>query len=931
MKRSTSPLAKLIALTCVLALVLSLIPAAWAAGSNRDSGSTSLPKLSKEEITQLLRENPNTMPDQVFDVTPSVTAPYSIGQVSSQALQRAVDRLNALRRIAGLPSVTLDASLCENAQYGAVLTAANGGLSHSPSKPADMDESFYKQGYSAASSSNLYAGVTLTFAPDGFMDDSDSSNISRVGHRRWQLNPTLGKVGFGYAQSSSGYGRYVTEKVFDRSGSGCDYDFIAWPASGNFPANTGGFETNTAWSVTLNPQKYAIPSLSQLTITLVRESDGKSWVLSGNESYNAGAGRYLNVNTGNYGVANCIIFRPDNIDRYEGVYTVTIDGLKSKSGSPAAFSYQVDFFDPDTYNQQPVEPEEPEEPEKPVEPERPSNANFADVPAASWFAPYVTLATKEGLMTGTGSNTFTPNGNLTLGQTMVLAYQLHSQGKGTLPKVSASSPWYAPYYQYCVNYGIVLPGVGLSQMDRKATRYEMVALLHQAVPASQLPAINDIPDGFIPDVDEGDPYGPQVYTWYRAGALSGGTNYRFNGSSNITRAEVCVILCQVAGLVDRVTINVPRQEVTNVSLTLAATSLQVGESTTGSAAIYPSNAADKTLTWSSSDPSVATVTQSGRITAQSAGTAVITVTAKNGVKDSAVLTVTKPVSIDPQAMAEEVVRLVNAERAKEGLSPLSISTKATQGAQIRAQEILTLFDHTRPDGSSFSSIFKDMGISYYTAGENIAMGYPSPEAVVAGWMNSPGHRANILNANFNAIGVGYAPGNAWVQLFIGSSEKEEGNTGSNSGNSSGNDRYFTKESPLPADGCTDYYRQDWEGGQYMGLKVTGKNTVQFSGCVKATPGLYNYALLWVAGGRQANRAEMPFTSMVSFQGTAVADLNALERLYTEDPNAKSHVSAMICQNYTPGDSAFGGFTFRGVDIFLVLDESGSCQLKVEHN
>ena len=87
MKRSTSPLAKLIALTCVLALVLSLIPAAWAAGSNRDSGSTSLPKLSKEEITQLLRENPNTMPDQVFDVTPSVTAPYSIGQVSSQALQ----------------------------------------------------------------------------------------------------------------------------------------------------------------------------------------------------------------------------------------------------------------------------------------------------------------------------------------------------------------------------------------------------------------------------------------------------------------------------------------------------------------------------------------------------------------------------------------------------------------------------------------------------------------------------------------------------------------------------------------------------------------------------------------------------------------------------------------------------------------------------
>lgn len=341
---------KMLSLLCVCALLLTALPAAAAADTGnavlRDSGSTAMEKLTKEEIVQLLAEYPDTMPSVVYTVQPSTSAPYAPGTVSTQALQQATDRLNALRRLAGVPEVRLDTALCENAQYGAVLMAANGDISHTPGRPTDMEESFYQQGYEAASSSNLYAGVTLTTAPDGFMDDSDASNISRVGHRRWQLNPDMGKVGFGYAESNTRYRSYVVEKVFDRSGSGCDYDFIAWPASGNFPSNTDGFTSTTAWSVSLNPEQYAVPSRSALTVTLVRESDGKSWVLGGNESYTASnSGRYLNVDTGGYGVSNCIIFRPDGVESYEGVYTVTIDGLKSKSGSPVDFSYQVDFFD----------------------------------------------------------------------------------------------------------------------------------------------------------------------------------------------------------------------------------------------------------------------------------------------------------------------------------------------------------------------------------------------------------------------------------------------------------------------------------------------------------------------------------------------------------------------------------------------------------
>lgn len=315
-----------------------------ATGSYRSSGSTSIPKLSQAEIVQLLEDNPLTLPETVFDSTPSCSAPYAAGTVKTSVLQAATDRLNALRQIAGLPAVTLDSSLSQNAQYGAVLLAAS-DFSHTPSQPSGMSSEFYTTAKDATSSSNIYAGRTLISAVDGFMDDSDASNIERVGHRRWQLNPTMGKIGFGYAESTtSQYRSYVTEKVFDKSGDGCDYDFIGWPASGNFPSAL--FGGNIAWSVTLNPDIFQTPSQSALTVTLTRESDGKTWTFSGSNYTAASAGAYFHVDTSNRGVSNCIIFRPDSISSYDGTYTVSIQGLKTKNGQAVTdFTYQVDFFD----------------------------------------------------------------------------------------------------------------------------------------------------------------------------------------------------------------------------------------------------------------------------------------------------------------------------------------------------------------------------------------------------------------------------------------------------------------------------------------------------------------------------------------------------------------------------------------------------------
>lgn len=312
-----------------------------------DSGCLDMEKLTPSEICALLDGISTTTPsdsrpEAIFSEEPSCAVPYAPGAVREELLQQLTDRLNALRAMAGLPAAALDADLCENAQYGAVLLAAS-NFSHRPTQPADMENEFYQKGYAATTTSNLYAGLGLMATADGFMDDSDGGNVSRLGHRRWQLNPSLGKVGFGYALSSGSYRRYTVEKVFDRSGTYGDYDFVGWPASGYFPSDSFGW--NVAWSVTLNPRKYATPDMSRVKVTLRRESDGAEQTFSGDESYKAASsGAYFNVDTGGYGVDNCIIFRPDWTEAYEGVYTVEITGLTDRSGDPAELTYQVDFF-----------------------------------------------------------------------------------------------------------------------------------------------------------------------------------------------------------------------------------------------------------------------------------------------------------------------------------------------------------------------------------------------------------------------------------------------------------------------------------------------------------------------------------------------------------------------------------------------------------
>ena len=118
----------------------------------------------------------------------------------------------------------------------------------------------------------------------------------------------------------------------------------------------------------------------------------------------------------------------------------------------------------------------------------------------------------------------------------------------------------------------------------------------------------------------------------------------------------------------------------------------------------------------------------------------------------------------------EVIRLVNEIRMENGLKPLTANWELSRVARYKSEDMSDnrYFSHTSPTYGSAFQMIQAFGLSYRSAGENIAYGQRTPAAVVNAWMNSSGHRANILNASYTQIGVGYcANGNYWTQMFIG--------------------------------------------------------------------------------------------------------------------------------------------------------------------
>lgn len=138
---------------------------------------------------------------------------------------------------------------------------------------------------------------------------------------------------------------------------------------------------------------------------------------------------------------------------------------------------------------------------------------------------------------------------------------------------------------------------------------------------------------------------------------------------------------------------------------------------------------------------------------------------------AAELTTERAVVVTQSGMSQaelEACALVNALRAEHGLSPLDVDASVSAGARVKSRDMKTsgYFSHTSPSYGTPFQMMKTLGISYRSAGENIAQGYSTAQAVVSAWMRSQSHRDNLLSSRYTTMGIGYADG-YWTQWLIG--------------------------------------------------------------------------------------------------------------------------------------------------------------------
>jgi hypothetical protein len=294
--------------TAALAFLLSAMPAAdQAASLDRTSGR------SPGEVKAMLQ----------------LLAP---GKGASQQ-DIYLSRMRQYRYLCGVPFETLayNPRQFELAQAAADICSRLDKLTHSPEHPPGMSDDEYKLGKDGAGQSNLFMGRTdPSGCVDGWMDDSDPSNIDRVGHRRWILNPTMGTTAFGTV------GKYAAMYAFDGSNKSVpEWDVVTYPTRGAMPVQY--FGGRHAWSISLNTRKYSIPPQTELAVSIralnaKAEPQGDALTLD-----------YFHLDTAGFGSGAAVIFRPKDFPLGPGSYAVSLTGVKDKSGAAATISYTVNF------------------------------------------------------------------------------------------------------------------------------------------------------------------------------------------------------------------------------------------------------------------------------------------------------------------------------------------------------------------------------------------------------------------------------------------------------------------------------------------------------------------------------------------------------------------------------------------------------------
>lgn len=214
------------------------------------------------------------------------------------------------------------------------------------------------------------------------------------------------------------------------------------------------------------------------------------------------------------------------------------------------------------------------------------------------------------------------------------------------------------------------------------------------------------------------------------------------------------------------TVTTVTTETTETEATEAATttgsSVTETETTEGVITTTSRSRASSTTAVTTKKPST-TTSKKPTVTTKKTTTTTQKTTTTTTKKATTTTTTAAPNDTDVYAIGQYMTTLINRERAAEGLPPVEHRVDLQAYADLRAAEIRELFSHTRPNGKDCFSVFEDR--HFLAMGENIAMGQQTVVEVMEDWMNSPGHRANILSADFNGVAIGFDEYH-WVQLFV---------------------------------------------------------------------------------------------------------------------------------------------------------------------
>ena len=317
-------------------LLLLVMLLCWCMTSPAAAAGPKVAKRTQTQIRKYIKEHPVKMEKATtYKTKPKVKAPFKAGELSAATNKNALNMINQIRYIAGLDAnVKLNKNFAKQAQAAALVSALNGSLLHEPEKPSKMDSSLYTLGKNGAGKSNLgrhYITLPQEILYD-WMSDSDSTNIGRLAHRRWILNPYFTQTGFGfvdnntlwpytaiYVSGSENYGFDSTPKNYN----------VVWPAQ-NTPVTF--FKPTDAWTVTTGKTETA----GKVKVTLVRTRDKKKWVFS-TKKHNGD----FHVSSESFAQTDCIIFRPKNLKKIKAgdKFNVTITGLAG-----GTLKYTVKFF-----------------------------------------------------------------------------------------------------------------------------------------------------------------------------------------------------------------------------------------------------------------------------------------------------------------------------------------------------------------------------------------------------------------------------------------------------------------------------------------------------------------------------------------------------------------------------------------------------------